>query len=350
MSGKSRRRARALTLPTSRRKTENIDRDLQPLLLSNVRPLGVVIGIGAYGCVEKVQIPGAVCAAKKIAGVSRLTGVFVKECHLMRTLHHPNIVDFLGVCYLPGSTLPALVTELLATSLHTFLESEAQLQSPSTSHSAISIGLKLSILRDIGRGLSYLHGQSPAIIHQNLSAKNVLLTSHMVAKIKDVAMVRIVATTPVKSPRSSIYLPPEVLQFDKTSETGKAYSRAPSVDIFALGVVAIFILTQTYPSSLLLPSDEDEEKEKQTVRTELQRRDKYMQKIYSELMPGHPLILMIEECLHDIPVERPSIHEVLQRLEQAGDDIGDYRADLSPTSPDLQQVCAFAIVIIITLI
>ena len=34
---------------------------------------------------------------------------FVRECQLMSTLRHPNIVQFLGVCFFPGSRLPALV-------------------------------------------------------------------------------------------------------------------------------------------------------------------------------------------------------------------------------------------------
>ena len=40
--------------------------ELQQFLLPNVRLTGVRIGAGAYGSVEEVAVPGAVCAAKKI--------------------------------------------------------------------------------------------------------------------------------------------------------------------------------------------------------------------------------------------------------------------------------------------
>jgi serine/threonine protein kinase len=97
--------------------------ELRAFVLSNVRQTGTRIGAGAYGSVEEVATPGAICAAKKIHDVfldrseipaveiKRSTAQFVKECQLMSTLRHPNIVHFLGVCFLPGSRLPALVTE-----------------------------------------------------------------------------------------------------------------------------------------------------------------------------------------------------------------------------------------------
>ena len=67
-------------------------------------------------------MPGAICAAKKIhevfldrskipAGViRRAVAQFVRECQLMSTLDHPNIVKFLGVAVFPGSRLPAMAT------------------------------------------------------------------------------------------------------------------------------------------------------------------------------------------------------------------------------------------------
>ena len=47
----------------------NLFRDnlvLSPFVFSNVRLTGIRIGSGAYGSVEEVAIPGAICAAKKI--------------------------------------------------------------------------------------------------------------------------------------------------------------------------------------------------------------------------------------------------------------------------------------------
>ena len=80
--------------------------ELQPFLLSNVRFTGVRISAGGYGGVEEVTVPGAICAAKKIdemfldrSEIRKSAAQFVRECQLMSTHRHPNIVQFLGVCF-----------------------------------------------------------------------------------------------------------------------------------------------------------------------------------------------------------------------------------------------------------
>ena len=110
--------------------------DLRPFVLPNVRFTGIRIGAGAYGSVEEVAIPGAICAAKKIheifldrseipaVEIRRSISQFVRECQLMSTLRNPHVVQFLGVCFFPGSRLPALVMERLQTSLHDLLDPE----------------------------------------------------------------------------------------------------------------------------------------------------------------------------------------------------------------------------------
>ena len=157
--------------------------DLRPFLLSSTRPTGRTIGSGSYGSVEEVAIPGAMCAAKKILdfqdprqvrcdGIEEVVTKFVRECQLTSTLRHPHIVQFLGVCFLTGSPMPALVMEKLATSLHDILDPEP---APATKP-FIPISLKRSILHDVACGLSFLHNHSPLpIIHRDLSARNVLL-------------------------------------------------------------------------------------------------------------------------------------------------------------------------------
>ena len=317
---------------------------LRPFVLSNVRLTGTRIGAGAYGSVEEVEILGAVCAVKKIhdifqdrseipaADIQRATTHFVQECQLMSTLRHPHIVQFLGVCFLPGSRLPALVMELLLTSLHDLLDtgSEVPLDAPKP---FFPLGLKRSILHDVARGLVYLHDRSPPIIHRDLSAKNVLLNTAMVAKIADLGVARILprtarvraTATMTKAPGAFIYMPPEALEAKSEDEEDSSKYDA-SIDIFSFGVVAIFTLSQTFPCNLLAPNYR--EKRKLIGRTELERRDQYMQKIYSQLKKGHPLIKMIKKCL-DFPEKRPGIREVLRLLEQARAEIKDEESDMN---------------------
>ena len=179
--------------------------ELRPFVLSNVRLTGTTIGAGAYGSVEEVAIPGAICAAKKIheifldrseippSEIRKNLAQFVRECQLMSTLRHPNIVQFLGVCFFPGSRLPALVMERLLTSLHDLLDPEINPPPPPDAPKPFfPLGLKCSILHNVASGLAFLHEQSPPIIHRDLSARNVLLNSGMVGKIADLGVARIV--------------------------------------------------------------------------------------------------------------------------------------------------------------
>ena len=163
--------------------------ELNAFLLSNVKLTSATIGRGSYGVVEEVAIPGAICAAKKIHGIfldpntvrtteiQNASAQFVKECQLMSTLRHPNIVQFLGICEIPGSRLPALVMERLATCLHDVLDPEIYPPPPADAPKPFfPLNLKCSILQNVASGLACLHDQTPPIIHRDLSARNVLLT------------------------------------------------------------------------------------------------------------------------------------------------------------------------------
>ena len=204
---------------------ENLLRDnpeLRPFVLSNVRLTGTRIGAGAYGSVEEVTISGAVCAAKKIhdifqdrseipaTEIQKASTQFVRECQLMSTLRHPHIVQFLGVCFFQGSRLPALVMERLLTSLHDLLDPETDPPPPPDAPKPFfPLGLKCSILHNAASGLAYLHERSPPIIHRDLSARNVLVSSGMVGKIADLGVARIVprmrvAATMTKAPGAGI--------------------------------------------------------------------------------------------------------------------------------------------------
>ena len=312
--------------------------ELRPFVLSDVRLTGTRIGSGAYGSVEEVAIPvGA--AAKKIHDIFqdrseipedeilRASRQFVRECQLMSTLRHPNIVQFLGVCFFPGSRLPALVMERLMTSLHDLLDPETP--PPPGAPSPIyffTMDLKCSVLYDVASGLAYLHGQAPPIIHRDLSARNILLNSRMVGKLADLGVARIVprmraAATMTKGPGASVYMPPEAVAPAATNKDRSKYDS--SIDVFSLGVVTIFTIGETFPCDPLAQAYLDEDSGLLVARTELERRSVYMQDVNvqlracGQLRGGHPLIRLIQQCLHNGPHKRPSIREVLHLLEEA---------------------------------
>ena len=183
-----------------------------------------------------------VCAGKKLHevlieagndGVEGMVQKYLQECQLMSNLRHPNITQFLGLCFLPGTQLPLIVMERLEMSLDDLLEHMPNLP----------LSLKRSLLEDVASGLLYLHKMQPSIIHRDLTAKNVLLSSNLIAKISDMGNSRIVdmrgsqmARTLSKLPGTLVYMPPEALD--------DVHCYGPSLDVFSYGHLALFTLTQ----------------------------------------------------------------------------------------------------------
>ncbi len=181
-----------------------------------------------------------VCAGKKLhknitdmenTGMSEMVRKYLEDCQLMSSLRHPNITQFLGLCFFPGTQLPLLVMERLEISLGNLLEHTTHLQ----------LSLKRSILEDVAHGLLYLHGRYPPVIHRDLTSENVLLTSSLVAKISDVGNSHIVSMRrpglKVRMLASTlVYMPPEAQ--DDMHRYGAA------MDVFSFGHLALYTLTQ----------------------------------------------------------------------------------------------------------
>ena len=212
--------------------------ELRQFQIPGARAKGKTLGRGAYGTVEEYDVGGVPCAGKRIydvllqAGARHVVRHYVEECKLMAKLRHPNIVQFLGVCFPTESALPVLIMERLTTDLHSLLENTPNIR-PS---------LKMSFMTDVARGLAYLHSHRDSIIHSDLSARNVLLNSSLVAKISDLGNSRIVNLSPVEvadlsfAPGAPVYMPPEI------SEGSSCYG--PSLDVFSFGHLGLFTALQ----------------------------------------------------------------------------------------------------------
>jgi serine/threonine protein kinase len=158
---------------------------------------------------------------------------FVQECKRITTIDHPNIVKVMGTCILPNQIFPSLVMELLDNNLHQYLET----------HHNIPLVIKQAMLEDVAKGLLFLHTQSPdPIVHCDLTAYNVLLTSSLVAKVSDIgnasfaALARKHGGGVAYPPKVKVYMPPEF--------EGWSVTCAPSVDMFSYGHLILFCTIQ----------------------------------------------------------------------------------------------------------
>ena len=287
----------------------DIRKQLQELQLSGVKVEGCELGRGAYGVVMEVTVNGLRCAAKKLHPIllesnsaerTKVSRQFAEECLQHSRLRHPNIVQMIGV-YFPShqAELPLMVMELMEMSLSSRLENEPHL----------SITTKNGILMDVARALLHLHNQNPPIIHRDLTANNVLLTSHYVAKISDLGVAKIVPDDRcsrltyqlTKQPGTAAYMPPEA----------SSSSYDTKLDVFSFGVLTLHVITNKWP----LPDAEFvESPEKKGVYhkvSEADRRKKYIDEMGSE----HPHKQLVCLCLNNDSDARPSSQTILSDLE-----------------------------------
>ena len=100
---------------------------LSPYLLDGVEDLDEVIGHGSYAVVKKFKYRGLECVGKKMHDILYQNATpqqredmlirFQGECELLSRLHHPCIVQFMGVYFEEGTPLPVLVMERLHSTL-----------------------------------------------------------------------------------------------------------------------------------------------------------------------------------------------------------------------------------------
>ena len=277
---------------------------------SQIKGTGVGLGNGSYGKVYEVDYSGKLCAAKEIhsllfqlatrEGAAKLKDDFLRECHLWSTLRHPNVVQFLGIYYpsTDESGLPVMVLEKMQDSVTSLIEK----------HDNIPLLVKLSVLHDVSLGLRYLHDHDPMVIHRDLSSNNILVTSHLEAKITDLGVAKVMmgrgsTKTLTKTPGTPVFMPPEALD-DKP-----VYG--PPLDVFSFGGVILYVTSRQWPTPKSW-SQIDPKTKKRFLLTEVERRQQYIDMMIGSDADLKPLVM---SCLEDDPELRPSVTNISERLK-----------------------------------
>ncbi len=281
--------------------------DFKQFKLMRVHVTQNELGRGSYAVVMELEYRGLKCAGKKLYQVLCKTGIghaaqrYLEECRLLSQTRHPNIVQFLGVWFEEGSQLPILVMEFLPTNLTSCLERYGILPNE----------ISYSILHDVSLGLVYLHSQTPAIVHRDLSANNVLLSTNMTAKISDLGVARILNLTPLQASQSRMtgtpgtpaYMPPEVMVANPCYDT--------SIDVFSFGVMVIHTFTAEWPEPKVGQTRIDPASSDRLIGvSEAERREEFLR----SMTPDHPLMNLVMCCLSNNPQRRPLAAEIVDHM------------------------------------
>eukprot|EP01088_Endostelium_zonatum_P017939 TRINITY_DN5564_c0_g1_i3.p1 TRINITY_DN5564_c0_g1~~TRINITY_DN5564_c0_g1_i3.p1 ORF type:complete len:619 (+),score=80.31 TRINITY_DN5564_c0_g1_i3:75-1931(+) len=257
------------------------------------------MGSGGFGVVYKARFRRTDVAVKMLEGWKHCEGSqrmailsdFRREVNILAKLRNKNIIQFYGACLDIDHDI-FLLTEFADNGdLYRYLKNNK---------GNISWETRLRFMLDSARGLVYLHESKPCILHRDLKSLNILIDSHMVAKLCDFGLSKDTTelTTPTDQRKlgSLKWIAPELF-------AGAEQSTAS--DIYAFGVVMW---------------------EAATMREPWEKMNAFIQIITSVTSGRRPEILpdeevdgdyrkIMEECWRGNPTDRPNMVSVLDRIE-----------------------------------
>ncbi len=196
-----------------------------------------LIGEGGFSKVYLAKWRETFVVAKvlKEEVISEKKFLILREIDIMSKLHHPNIVQFLG--YIDNPFI--IILEYIPNN---------NLQ---INYGSLYKSTKISIMKDILKGLAYVHNRRPySIIHRDIKPTNIILTNSKVAKITDFGLSKFYSLTKTFSHSNLVNLDSnlsELYENDLTSEVGTFRFMAPEmkkqkkysnkVDIYSCGAL-----------------------------------------------------------------------------------------------------------------
>lgn len=256
-----------------------------------------LIGKGAFGEIRKVTWRGTPVAVKMIlpslSNDQQIVKEFRDEVALLPKLRHPNIVQFLGS--VTNSQPLMLITEYLpGGDLHQVIKEHG----PLSSNAAVGYAL------DIARGMNYLHRHRPEeIIHRDLKPRNLLRDEGDHLKVADFGLSKLVKLNNLHDmykmtgeTGSYRYMAPEVFRHE-------VYDR--TVDVFSFAIIFFEMFEGVPPFAKSLSAEQVAWK----VAVDA-ARPSFRAKTYP---PGCKEL--ISQCWSQVPSQRPSFSEIIERLE-----------------------------------
>jgi len=253
------------------------------------------VGRGRNGVVHSAMYKGQNVAVKifnvDIAGAYYLKENVCKYSSLLRQMRHPNIVHLVGACTDPlclvmeyGSL--GSLTDIIRISPNRLTW----------------IRIK-TLMLEVARGMSFLHGQQPALMHQNLSSNNIIVSEYWSARIADAGLSAILTESgEYKLSYPKRWSAPEVL-------LGRRFTTKS--DVFSYGMILYHVMTRITPMSI-------EEKEASVSVSQLIIRG------VRPLVPSHLIIPaqlreLMEQCWQEDSTKRPSFPEIVTLLNNIPD-------------------------------
>jgi serine/threonine protein kinase len=251
------------------------------------------VASGAFGCVYKGSYCGTPVAVKQLYDADNeiVQKLMVREVEILKSLRHPNVVQFMGLCN--HETGVYIVTEFVAGgNLWSLLKDDSV---------SLSWLDRVQFGIDVSQAMSYLHRRK--LLHRDLKTKNLLVdAAQRRVKVCDFGFARTTSNAAddiyATKTGTGLWMAPEMYM-------GLPYSS--KADVFSFGVIMREVITRTKPPERF-PKDNFGFS-----------RDAFVAGVPSSCPPK--LLELALMCADAEPERRPTFAQVLRQLKLMRDEL-----------------------------
>ncbi|OQR92095.1 serine/threonine protein kinase, partial [Thraustotheca clavata] len=224
---------------------------------------------------------------KQIHLRNRVTEVRLNQLrNLVNQMPHPNIIQILGICEEPNEG-----------SFVTVCPEEGTLKDY-ISRVNLTLTEKLTILTKVALGINHLHRQNPRIAHCNIKASSIWITRDKEPKISDFEFSRRFQSNFNSIGCSPSWAAPECLQALSTC--------TEKVDVYSFAILIVEMMDPRPRLYERLTKELCSRITRGEVRPEISNRDEWPIELLS----------LVQACWANDPNDRPSVEEIITRLNE----------------------------------
>ncbi|XP_059070163.1 putative leucine-rich repeat receptor-like serine/threonine-protein kinase At2g24130 isoform X3 [Cryptomeria japonica] len=276
------------------------------------------LGVGSFGSVYRGVLNNSTHIVVKVFNFQDENDVqsFQRECNVLKRVRHRNVIKIISAYCNPD--FKALVLPFMSNgSLEKWLYPEGE------DEIKLSLVDQLKITKEIAQGMEYLHHYCfVQVIHCDLKPNNVLLGDDMTPYIADFGIARLFFENSINSVTSASVLKGSIGYF--APEYGMGGKISTKGDVYSYGILILELLTRRRPTdnmfveginlpkwaSMHFPNKITEVVDNQLL-IDVEESNKEM--VLACLTEVIQIGLI---CTREDPHQRPTMMEIVQRLEK----------------------------------
>ncbi|ERM94146.1 probable inactive receptor kinase At1g48480 [Amborella trichopoda] len=277
--------------------------DLEELLRASAE----VLGKGSFGTAYKAVLEmGTVVAVKRLKDVVIGHREYAQQIEKVGSMTHENLVPLRAYYFSKDEKL--LVYDYMPMgSLSALLHGNR-----GAGRTPLNWETRSGIALGAARAIEYLHSQGSTVSHGNIKSSNILLTKDYEARVSDFGLAQLVSSSASPTANRVIgYRAPEVTDAHKISQ---------KADVYSFGVLLLELLTGKPPShSLTNEEGVDLPRWVQSVVREEWTAEVFDLELLRYQNVEEDMVQLLQlamDCAAQYPDQRPSMREVVQRIEE----------------------------------